>query len=160
MVVAHLALLFLPILATAQSQVPVLDQVKGWFGKAQSYVQSAVPPVVTSPIDIGASKVAAISVSPITLDNWREVLKPSASAKGTEAEEWMIYVTGANKTCYGLCARADTAWNVRNTHYTRLLSIHDSNMNLLCSNIKLTFSLHRNQPRFLRPLPKHLTLRF
>ncbi|KAF2236657.1 hypothetical protein EV356DRAFT_432388, partial [Viridothelium virens] len=104
-------LLILSALAAAQDQVPLLDQVRGWFGRAQSYVQSAVPPVVTNPIDVGASKVAEVSVVPIALDNWKDVLKPSISAKSNEPEEWMIYVTGANKTCYGLCAQADKAWN-------------------------------------------------
>ncbi|KAI9665698.1 MAG: hypothetical protein M1821_003632 [Bathelium mastoideum] len=111
MIVVRFILLWLPVLVVAQDQVPLVDQVKGWFGKAQSYVQSAVPPAVTNPIDTAASKVAATSVSPVTLDNWRDVLKPSTSAKGTEPQEWMVYVTGANKTCYGLCGRADAAWN-------------------------------------------------
>lgn len=114
MVTIQSILLLLPALAAAQNQVPLMDQVKGWFGKAQSYVQSAVPPAITNPVDTAASKVADASVVPVTLENWRNVLSPTTSAKGNEPEEWVVYVTGANKSCYGMCAQADKAWNVRN----------------------------------------------
>ena len=109
MVVVRSFLPVLPVLVAAQNQAPLVDQVKGWFGKAQSYIPSS------NPIDVSASKVADVSVSPVTLSNWKDVLRPGSSAKGNnEPEEWIVYVTGANKTCYGMCAQADKAWNVSN----------------------------------------------
>ncbi|KAI9696880.1 MAG: hypothetical protein M1820_007955 [Bogoriella megaspora] len=111
MVASISAMLLLPALAAAQNQVPLVDQVKGWFGKATNYVQSSVPSAVSNPIDTGASKVAQASVTPITVENWPGILTSSSNAKGTDPDEWLIYITGANKTCYGLCGQADTAWN-------------------------------------------------
>lgn len=89
-----------------------MDRVKGFFNKAQSIVSSAVPSV-PSPADAGASKVAEVVVSPLTLENWKSVLAPSAaSAVKGEPEHWMVYINGGNKTCYGLCGNATKAWNV------------------------------------------------
>ena len=130
--------LLLPALAAAQEQVPLLDQVKGWFGKAQSYVQSAVPPAITNPVDSAASKVAETSVLPVTLDNWRDVLRPSTNAKGNEPEEWVIYVTGANKTCYGLCNQANKAWNVRT-------AVHAINITIKVVSLICTLTYPRSQ---------------
>lgn len=123
-------LLALPALAVAQEQVPLADKVKGWFNKAQSYVSSAVP-AVPSPADAGAAKVAEYVVTPLKHDNWKSVITPDASAAGTGPEEWMIFVTGGNKTCYGLCGNVTAAWNV---------SIAISTMEMLlvnCSDCRL-----------------------
>lgn len=106
-------LLALPALTVAQDQVPLGERLKGWFNKATANIQSSIPSVVPNPIDAGASKIAEQVVHPINLSNWRDVLKPSPSALGGPPEEWMVFFDGANKTCYGLCANASKAWNVR-----------------------------------------------
>ncbi|KAF2090204.1 hypothetical protein K490DRAFT_35539 [Saccharata proteae CBS 121410] len=103
-------LIALPAVALAQEQAPLADKVKGWFNKATSYV-SSVAPAAPSPVDAGAAKVAELVVEPLTLENWHSVLAPTAAASADGPEEWMIYVTGGNATCYGLCGNTTEAWN-------------------------------------------------
>ena len=104
----------LPALAAAQQ--PFLDQVKGWFAKASESISSAIPSSVPSisipnPVTSGAAKVASLNVQRLTVDNHKDVLKPGAATASPGIEEWMIFITGGNKTCYGSCERAETAWN-------------------------------------------------
>ncbi|KAF2760551.1 hypothetical protein EJ05DRAFT_536640 [Pseudovirgaria hyperparasitica] len=99
----------LSALAVAEEQAPLADKVKGWFNKAQSYVSSAVP-APSHLIDAGAAKVASAVVSPINRENWKTVIRPT-SALSEGPEEWVVYVTGGNTTCFGRCANATKAWN-------------------------------------------------
>ncbi|KAF2099937.1 hypothetical protein NA57DRAFT_55869 [Rhizodiscina lignyota] len=110
-------LLLLPSIALAQDQQPLADKVKGWFKQAQSYVQSvqsaapSIPKVeVEDPVDAAASAAEAKLVHHLTLDNWQGILQPTAQSNPDEPEEWMVFINGANKTCYGMCERADKAW--------------------------------------------------
>ncbi|EOD52460.1 hypothetical protein UCRNP2_725 [Neofusicoccum parvum UCRNP2] len=103
-------LVALPALALAEEQVPLAEKVKGWFNKAQDYVSTAIP-AVQSPINAGASKVVEKVVANLTLENWRDIVAPSASAASQGPEEWLIYITGGNKTCFGLCGNTTEAWN-------------------------------------------------
>ena len=112
-------LLALPALATAQ-QIPLLDQAKAWFTKASdslygaaSSVSSAAPsvPSVGSPIASGAATIADANVERLTLANHKDLLKPGAATASPGIEEWMILVTGGNKTCLGRCERSEIAWN-------------------------------------------------
>jgi hypothetical protein len=105
------ATLLLPALACAADQVPLADKVKGWFKQAQSYIPTNVPNV-PNPVDIGVQKAADSVVHNLTLENWQAVLSPDAKSKTGKPQEWMVYITGANKTCYGLCGKADAAWKV------------------------------------------------
>lgn len=111
-------LLALPALATAQQQIPLLDQVKGWFAKASSSISSALPSVsvpsaadIPNPVASSAAKIANLKVEKLTLANYKDVLKPGAATASPGVEEWMIFVTGGNKTCFGRCGRAETAWS-------------------------------------------------
>lgn len=113
---ASTLLLALPALACAQQQIPLVDQVKGWFAKASNSISSAIPssPQAASipiPVASGAKKVAELKVQRLTLDNHKNVLKPGAATASPGIEEWMIFATGGNKTCNGRCERAETAWN-------------------------------------------------
>lgn len=107
-------LLALPVLSAAQ-QIPFLDQVKLWLGKASDTISSAIPSASTfsipNPIASGAKKIASLKVERLTLANHKDLLKPGAATASPGIEEWLIFVTGGNKTCYGLCKRAETAWN-------------------------------------------------
>ncbi|GAB7349107.1 hypothetical protein MBLNU459_g8056t2 [Dothideomycetes sp. NU459] len=117
------ALLALPALASAQQQVPLMDQLKGWFDKATQAVQgvkssasSALPsassiPNIPNPINAGAAKVAALSVERMTLENHLDLLKTGAATASPGIEEFMLFITGGNKTCFGLCGHAETEWN-------------------------------------------------
>jgi hypothetical protein len=102
-------LVALPALALAQEQVPLAEKLQGWLSQAQSYVSSALPSA-PSPLDAGAAKVAKHVETALTLENWQQVLSADPSAEGPE--EFMLYITGGNKTCYGLCDNATKAWNV------------------------------------------------
>lgn len=106
-------LLALPALTLAQDQVALGERLKGWFNKATANIQSSIPSVMPNPIDAGAAKVAEQVVHPMNLSNWKDVLKPDESALGGQPEEWIVFFDGENKTCYGLCANASKAWNVR-----------------------------------------------
>lgn len=96
-------LLLLPALATAQEQIPLGERLQGWFNKAKSYVPA--PPVVA---EKAAEKVAEKAVTPFNITNWQANLEPSTES----AQDWLIFVTGGNKTCFGRCERAEKAFNV------------------------------------------------
>lgn len=94
----------LPALALAQEQQPLADRVQGWFNRVKSYVPSADP---AAPIEKLAEKVSEKRVTPVTLNNWQSILTP-----GPEPQNWFVFVTGGNKTCFGRCDRAEKAFNV------------------------------------------------
>ena len=97
----------LPALAAAQFQIPLGETFNAYVDKAKSYI----PGVVSSPIQAGAARIAAANVVPITKENWQSVLTPSTKSPRKGPEEWMILVSGGNKTCYGMCDGIETAWN-------------------------------------------------
>ncbi|KAJ5584304.1 uncharacterized protein N7459_004104 [Penicillium hispanicum] len=93
---------FLPALALAQEQVPLAERVQGWFNKAKAYVPTAVP---ADPMVKMAEKVTEKRVTPVTMDNWQSILTP-----GDEPQDWYIFITGGNKTCFGRCDHATKAF--------------------------------------------------
>ncbi|EHY55249.1 hypothetical protein HRR83_009050 [Exophiala dermatitidis] len=95
--------LLLPLLVAAD-QVPLKEKAAGWFDKAKSYIPSGTPP---DPIDAGAAVVADRVVEKINIRNWQRKLAPKPDTE----EEWMIYMTGGNKTCFGRCGNVDQKWN-------------------------------------------------
>ena len=101
-----LGLALLTVLATAQDQIPLGDRVQGWFNKAKSYIPTATP--VVPPQKVVEKVISAKDVTPFTLDTWQSALEPSS-----EPQDWYLYVTGGNKTCFGRCGCADAAFNVR-----------------------------------------------
>jgi hypothetical protein len=107
-------LLILPALVLAQEQKPLGDfgaqvsaQVNSWFEKAKAYI----PPAIYSPTAAVAAKVASKNVVHLHKDNWQETLVPSTTAKSTGPDNWMVLISGGNKTCYGKCEDVERAWN-------------------------------------------------
>ncbi|RAL04011.1 peptidyl-tRNA hydrolase 2 [Aspergillus ibericus CBS 121593] len=99
----------LPALAVAQEQVPLADRVQGWFNKAKSYLPTATPVVPAAVVEKVVEKAVKIqekTVTPFNVTNWQSFLEPSS-----EPQDWLIYVTGGNKTCFGRCGRADKSFN-------------------------------------------------
>jgi hypothetical protein len=96
----------LPALALAQEQIPLADRVQGWFNKAKSFVPSA-PQAANAPIEKMAEKVSESHVTTIDMSNWQDLLTP-----GVKEEDWFVYVTGGNKSCFGRCGQADKAFQV------------------------------------------------
>lgn len=97
-------LALLPALAAAQDQIPFGEQIKGWFNKAKAYIPSANP---AAPAEEAAEKVVEKTVTPLNLSNWQSVLEPSS-----QPQDWLIFITGGNKTCFGRCGTAEKAFNV------------------------------------------------
>lgn len=108
--------LALPALTVAEQQVPLLDKIKGYFNQATAAVSSAIPSISSSPIEvvenIAAAKVVSVIQYPLTLDNWKEVLTVDPTASPPTTQDWLIFSTGGNSTCFGLCGNATKAWNV------------------------------------------------
>ncbi|KAF2404876.1 hypothetical protein EJ06DRAFT_525441 [Trichodelitschia bisporula] len=99
----------LPALAVAQDQVPLADKLKGWFSAATALIPTAVPSIIPAASDAthnAASKAASAVVHPINLTNWKDTLQP-----GAVSSEWVVFVTGSNKTCFGHCTDVEDAWN-------------------------------------------------
>jgi len=119
-------LLALPALALAQQQQKPLievaqDTFHEYLGKAQGFVASITGGA--SPVNAAKEAVTQTiangAVTVLTMNNWKQHIKPSAEHVTTSDShrirnnEWMVYITGRNKTCGGLCGRADSAFNVR-----------------------------------------------
>lgn len=103
-------LIALPACAAAQQQFPLANTLQFWFEKAKSYL----PDAATTPITAAKAKAAAANITPLTVDNWQTVLSPSpshASNNWRGPETWMVFVSGTNKTCFGLCGGLEVAWN-------------------------------------------------
>lgn len=107
--------LALPALAAAQAQKPLTDQVYSWFNAATSSLLSAVPssPTVPAelkhPVQAAAAKGASLTVHRVTMANWETLLAPDPARSGPT--EWMVLVTGGNKTCGGHCTQLEVNFN-------------------------------------------------
>ncbi|RDL39253.1 Uncharacterized protein BP5553_03593 [Venustampulla echinocandica] len=106
------SILALPLLAAAAQQETPLDQAKAqaqyWFDKISSYIPN--PNKAHAP-DLGATKAPGKPLHVLTLDSWVQTIRGSVNPASTTPEEWWIMVTGGNKTCFGHCLAAETAWN-------------------------------------------------
>ncbi|KAH8710081.1 hypothetical protein GQ44DRAFT_714784 [Phaeosphaeriaceae sp. PMI808] len=108
-------LLALPAIALGEEQIPLLDKVKGFFNKATAAVSSAIPAVPSAPINEATEKAAAKAAQaiqhPLTLENWQQVLTVDPTASPPTTQDWLIFITGGNSSCFGLCGNATKAWN-------------------------------------------------
>ena len=108
-------LLALPALAAAEAQEPLTDKVKGWFAAATSSILNAVPSAPTipaavkSPVAAAAAKGASKVVHKLTMRNYEELLAPDLARAGPT--EWLVLISGGNKTCGGRCTRLEVAFN-------------------------------------------------
>lgn len=120
-------LLALPAIAVAEEQVPLLEKVKGFFNKATAAVSSSIPAAPSNPINAATDKAAAKAAGAIqhtlTLENWREILTVDPTASPPTTQDWLVFVTGGNTTCYGMCGNATKAWNVRT--FTRGIAVQN-----------------------------------
>lgn len=112
-------LLALPALSLAQ-QFPLFDQIKSYADQATAVILSAasvympgsVPTSAAEAVNAAAAKVSSPFVQDLTLANWKDVVSTSATSTSAGPEEWLVYITGGNKTCYGTCGNTTAAWNV------------------------------------------------
>ncbi|KAL4979137.1 PTH2-domain-containing protein [Aspergillus desertorum] len=98
----------LPALAVAEEQVPLADRVQGWFNKAKSYLPTATPviPIAEKVAEVPEKVIQEKTVTPFNTSNWQALLEPA-----TDAQDWLVFVTGGNKTCFGRCGKAEEAFN-------------------------------------------------
>ncbi|RFU28000.1 hypothetical protein B7463_g8340, partial [Scytalidium lignicola] len=106
-----ISLLALPLLTVAAQESP-LDQAKAqaqfWFNKIAAYLPN---PSVPEPSEAAAVKPTERPVHVLTLDNWQETIRSSVKPAGSTPEEWWVFVTGGNKTCFGHCQKVEAAFN-------------------------------------------------
>ncbi|CAI6257531.1 unnamed protein product [Periconia digitata] len=95
----------------AQDQVLLVDKLKGWFAQATAAVSSAVPAAASSPVASGRAKAAESIQHELTLENWKETLTVDPSVSTPTTQEWLVYITGGNATCFGFCGNTTKAWN-------------------------------------------------
>src|SRR5277367_2580124 len=109
---ASATLLALPLLAAAAQQQSPFDQVKEqaqyYFDKLSSFLPTPNP---QHPVDAVAAKLEGKNVNALTIDNWKSTLQSSSRSYSGSPEEWWVLITGGNKTCYGQCAKVETAFN-------------------------------------------------
>ena len=118
-------LMLLPAVAVAQEQIPLKDQVQeqvqNWLEKAKSFLPSQVAaPVAEQAVGVDEAEPAAPStpeskvvmdkaVVPLTLVNWESNL---VASEEEGPQDWLVFITGGNKTCFGRCGPAEKAFNV------------------------------------------------
>jgi len=98
------SLLALPLLAAAAQEDPLQqakDAAQYWFEKISSYIPN--PNKVHTPSSF-AAKAGGKTLNVLTLNDWEETLR-------AKPEEWWVLITGGNKTCFGQCGQAETAFN-------------------------------------------------
>jgi len=108
--------LALPIFGAAANQPSPIELVKEQFQTYLGpYVEKITPYLPSIPYtnvhdaaEAAAAKAAGSNIDILSLDNWRDIVKPSTA---THPEEWWILLTGGNKTCYGLCGQIEKSFN-------------------------------------------------
>ncbi|CAD6590931.1 MAG: hypothetical protein ASARMPRED_005109 [Alectoria sarmentosa] len=118
MYLTHSLALALPALAAAQNiQKPLIEQAGDWLYSIRDYIATnvpttmpAVPTAVKSPVAASAAKIAALKVTSLTMDNYESELTPDPNS-AKSPQEWMVFISGGNKTCGGVCDRLEREWN-------------------------------------------------
>ncbi|KAK3304624.1 uncharacterized protein B0T15DRAFT_537093 [Chaetomium strumarium] len=115
------AVLALPLLASA-AESP-FEQYKAKFQNFLSSFGASVPnaekaadavsSAASAATDKAKSKLVAepMKIETLTLENWKDTLYAPVKAEATQPEEWLVLVTGRNKTCFGHCNKVEAAFN-------------------------------------------------
>ncbi|KAL2260989.1 hypothetical protein VTK26DRAFT_4835 [Humicola hyalothermophila] len=123
------ALLALPLLSSsaAAAESP-FEQYKAKFQNfLSSFGASSVPEKADSAEAAAAAASSAASaatgkakkavaaepkqIETLRFDGWKETLYAPVQADASTPEEWLVLISGGNKTCYGHCARLEKAFN-------------------------------------------------
>lgn len=102
-------LLLVPLLPSLVSadQVPLMEKAAEWLDKAKGYIPNSGSGAADA-ADAGPAYIGERRVERINIRNWQRKLSPKLDTE----EEWLVYVTGGNKSCFGRCGHADSTWNV------------------------------------------------
>lgn len=93
-------LLALPLLGAA-AEGP-FDQYKAQFQNFMDNFGSYIPnPNKHDPVHAAEAKAGSMKMNVLTLDNWRETLYSPVKQGAATPEEWWVFITGGNKTCFG-----------------------------------------------------------
>jgi len=115
------ALLALPVLASA-AESP-FEQYKAKFQNFLSNFGAAAPSAETAnapaaavtSASTGKSKTKKVvepkKIATLTLENWKDTLFEPVQPDATNPEEWLVLLTGRNKTCFGRCDRVEAAFD-------------------------------------------------
>ncbi|KAL2024282.1 hypothetical protein VTK56DRAFT_8764 [Thermocarpiscus australiensis] len=120
------ALLALPLLAAA-AESP-LEQYKAKFqnflssfgASRPSEDKAEVPVPVVSTGKSRQKKVEPKKIEALTLQNWKDTLYGPVKSEATQPEDWLVLISGRNKTCYGHCLQVETAFNESAAHLATL----------------------------------------
>lgn len=90
--------------ATAQLVLPFQDVASDLWNGIKAYIPSASESAATA----ADSVAGAYPVEKINVRNYQRKLAPKPDGE----EEWLVYMTGGNKSCLGNCVDSDLAWTV------------------------------------------------
>ncbi|KAK4644927.1 hypothetical protein QC763_309260 [Podospora pseudopauciseta] len=113
---ATAALAALGPLSAAAAESP-FEQYKAKFQNfLSSFSGSAGIPEAADNVQVPIPKPKSKTVEPkkidtLTLANWKDTLYAPVHAEATIPEEWLVLITGGNKTCFGRCDKLDTAFS-------------------------------------------------
>ncbi|KAH6848282.1 hypothetical protein B0I37DRAFT_446376 [Chaetomium sp. MPI-CAGE-AT-0009] len=113
------ALLALPVLASA-AESP-FEQYKAKFqnfisnfGAAVTSAEKGDATAAAVTASTGKAKTKKVvepkKIHTLTLENWKDTLFEPVQPDATNPEEWLVLLTGRNKTCFGRCDRVESAF--------------------------------------------------
>ncbi|KAK4189926.1 hypothetical protein QBC35DRAFT_449743 [Podospora australis] len=112
-------LLALPLLAAA-AESP-FEQYKAKFqnfissfgattGSGDGADKAQVPVPASSSGKKSKKVVEPKKIETLTLENWKNELYGSIKPEAITPEEWVVFISGGNKTCFGHCGKAEEAF--------------------------------------------------
>lgn len=101
------ALSTLPLLAAAQDFEQYKAQFQNFIGNFGSYIPN---PNRHDHAHAAEVKAGPAKTDVLTLNNWKETLYAPVSAQATKPEEWWVFFTGGNKTCFGKFPAPQLRW--------------------------------------------------
>lgn len=105
-----------PFLAMLQPYIdqaqPYLQQVQPYIDSAKSYLPSQQPTAAATAAGSTPSRMSSTSsIIELTSANYEQYFHPPTTPSSIIGHEnWMILVSGGNKTCQGHCGAVDDSW--------------------------------------------------
>lgn len=129
---AATTLLALPLLAAAaespfeqykakfQNFISSFGAITGGAGSGSGADNAQVPIPAASSGKKPKKVVEPKKIDTLTLDNWKDTLYGSVKPEATTPEEWLVLISGGNKTCFGHCGEAEKAFQESATKFATL----------------------------------------
>ncbi|KXX79982.1 hypothetical protein MMYC01_202384 [Madurella mycetomatis] len=119
-------MLALPLLAAAaespfeQYKAKFQNFLSSFGGSAPVADKAGAPATPSTGTAKGKKVVEAKPIHTLTLDSWKDTLYAPVKAEATQPEEWMVLISGRNKSCYGHCLKVEKAFNESATRFAVL----------------------------------------